>query len=160
MSHQTTLCLQEWFFQVNQRVLKQRISIIWAIHPIYPLPPSPWISPCKGELRWWGNKHIGRWPRMLLGTWVLLGVYSTSCGVGNWLSVAAAPVSHCCTPQGCRSSSLQKMHRSHWSIHQLCGINFLKIRDPTQHWPSFEKLFLHHLYFFLITFSECLTVDL
>ena len=165
MSHHT-LCLQERFVQVNQRVLKQRISIMdtahlgreggGAIHPIY---PSPWISPCKGELRWWGNKHIGRWPRMLLGTWVLLGVYSTGCGVGKWLSVATAPVWHWCTPQGCRSSSLQKMHRSHWSIHQLCGINFLKICDPTQHWPKFEKLFLHHLYFFLITFSECLTVD-
>ena len=85
---------------------------------------------------------------MILGTWVLLGVYSTGCGVGKWLSVATSPVWHWCTPQGCRSSSLQKMHRSHWSIHQLCGINFLKICDPTQHWPKFEKLFLHHLYFF------------
>ena len=45
-----TLCLQEWFVQVNQRMLKQRISIMdtadsrgVASHPIHP----PWISPCK-----------------------------------------------------------------------------------------------------------------
>ena len=45
-----TLCLQECFVQVNQRVLKQRISIMDTAHPkevaSHPIHP-PWISPCK-----------------------------------------------------------------------------------------------------------------
>ena len=42
-----TLCLQEWFVQVNQRMLKQRISIMDTAHPKGVAPPQPPDQPLK-----------------------------------------------------------------------------------------------------------------
>ena len=83
-SHQT-VGLQEWFVQVNQRVLKQKI--LWrlqtqggvASHPIH---PPPWISHCITQLDWEGGwavcMQVSRskailsprvWSRWHLNTW-------------------------------------------------------------------------------------------